>query len=86
MFEMMNQNQISMRELFSDEFISSHSKFESLAQFMQATGFELQTQKDLVKISPKQWNDFTKNHTQFNSFEEMKTAAIEQLVIKRLGE
>ena len=85
MFEMMNQNQISMQELFSNDFIASHSKFQSLAQFMKATGFKLQTQEDLAKITTQQWDDFTKANTQFKTFEEMKTAAIEQLVIKRLG-
>lgn len=76
-----SRQQLSFRELFPDTFIDESTDYHTLDEFLQKSGFPLQTQEDLARITTDMWDSHVKN---CSSFDEMKRAATDAWIEKQL--
>lgn len=73
---------VSLKKLFPDEFIISHSKYSNIFDFLAPT--EVTDQKSFDLWVETTADEYVKSHTDFDSWNEMcKTAAIAFMNIKK---
>jgi hypothetical protein len=79
-------------KLFPSNFLIIHSKFSTLDELFSSSGFLISSNEDLENIfknemEKKKFDQFIKNNTDFNNWEEMFKAAnneVETQIIKEL--
>lgn len=69
---------VSLRRLFSDQFITQHSKFSNADNFFGPTG--ISTQDSYEAWAETKADAYTKSNTDFSSWKEMLTAAAVEFV------
>lgn len=78
------EHEVSMEELFGEGFMSSCSKFSSFEEFLDASGYEVQSNEDFEKIPDDEWDDFVSSNTSYQSWKEMQEAAVAKYAEKQL--
>jgi hypothetical protein len=82
--EINGTNNVTFSELFSSSFLSMHSKFSSIDELFSASSFKISSQDDFEKIPQIELDNFIKNNTDFNDWEEMFNAAFADWTKKKL--
>lgn len=77
-------HEVKLGELFTPEFIQSHSKCSDLNGLFEAAGYNIQSIADIEAIDDAQWDAFIKENTDFENWQEMHSAAMADYVRKRL--
>jgi hypothetical protein len=78
------KNEVSFKELFTQEFIKGNTNFENLDDMFKKSGFEINSQEDFKKIPNEQWDSFISSNTKFKNWEEMLDAAVNVWTRKKL--
>lgn len=78
------EHQVSFEELFPGEFMRRHTNFESIAEMLEAGGFEVKTTEDFKKIPDAEWDAFISKRTRFANWKEMQGTAAKQYFAKKL--
>lgn len=71
-------------ELFTPEFMSKHTKYASIEDFLKNSPANIVTQEEFDKRDKEKFDAFIKENTDFNNWEEFKQAAGYQLAKKEL--
>lgn len=79
------KHQVSLTELFHPEFISSCSKFSTVEELFDASGFKIESQEDFQAIPDAEWDAFIKSHTVYENWLEMQKIAAAQWTKRKLG-
>ena len=79
------EHSVPINELFYDEFMLRNTDFSSIDDMFAASGFKVETSDDFAAIPDDEWDAFVKARTRFESWEEMKKAAVQQWAAGRLG-
>lgn len=69
---------LKLKDLFTTDFITKNTKFASLDDMFNSSGFVIESQEDFDKIPYDEWNNFIKNHTNFSSWEEILQTAYKE--------
>lgn len=83
--EVDGSHELSLSELFPDYFMLRFTQFSTMEEMFESSGFEITTQQDFENIPEDKWDIFIETHTQFVSWEEMKQAAANEWVRKKMG-
>lgn len=75
---------VSMTELLSPEFVSSHTKFANADEMFEASGFKLDSQDDFAAIPDAEWDEFIRSISSFPDWQSMLGAAGSAWVAKKL--
>ena len=75
---------VSFRDLFPDSFIRNHSKFSSIDDILEQSGFRCETQKDFDAIDEPRLDNFICENTDFESWDAMKQAANVEYVKRKI--
>lgn len=67
--------QVTLVELMPSQFISNCSRFNSLEEFFEASGFKIDSQEDFAAIPDDEWDIFIKENTTYENWSEMQQAA-----------
>jgi hypothetical protein len=78
------EHSIPFTELFNDEFMLRNTDFPSIDALFEASGFEISGAEDFAAIPDAEWDAFVVNTTRFTSWEEMKSAAAQEWVVRRM--
>jgi hypothetical protein len=78
-------HEVPLSELLHRSFMSGCSRFGSLEEMFQASGFEVNSPDDFKAIPDDKWDVFIKNNTSFGSWREMLDAAVRGWTVKKLG-
>lgn len=78
-------NEVKLVDLFTPEFIQSHSKCSDLNGLFEAAGYNIQSIEDIEAIDDAQWDAFIKENTDFDNWQEMRSQALAGYVRKRLN-
>jgi hypothetical protein len=78
-------HQVPLSELFPPEFMQRHSKFDSLQDLFEASGFTIESAEDFAAIPPDQLDDFIRSSTSFASWKEMKRKGTEKWAAREMG-
>ncbi len=76
---------IPLPELLNPEFISECSKFDSVEDMFNSSGYKIKNQEDFAEIPSDQWDDFIKTNTSHESWKAMLGAAVQNWTAKKLG-
>jgi DNA primase catalytic subunit len=79
--EELTKRTFTLREVLTDDFISRHTQFKTLDEFLAAGGFQ---RPEEIAIGP-QWDQLIARHTQFANWDELKQAAMLDLANRHLS-
>jgi hypothetical protein len=66
---------VTLPELMNETFIASCSKFSSVNDLFEASGFKLETKEDFAAVPEDEWDDFIQSNTSYENWQEMQKAA-----------
>ena len=72
-------------ELLTATFMVGCSRFNSAEELFKASGFKIDSQKDLEAIPDIEWDAFIKQNTTFGNWQEMLSAAAANWTKGKLG-
>ncbi|MGV3518725.1 hypothetical protein [Luteitalea sp.] len=76
---------VSFDELFPPEFMREHTDFTEIGEFIEASGYEVNSTEDFKRIPDAEWDAHVAARTTFRSWEEMQRQAGQEYVARRLG-
>lgn len=79
------EHSVSLETLFPNEFISDHTDFATLEEFLASSEFELSSQEAFEAIPDEAWDEFVKSASDFSSWQEMMESAVVLWVSSNLG-
>lgn len=82
--EISGTHSYSLKEMFPDDFLHKHTKFSSISDFFEATGFKLDSQDDLKNLDETALDKFVSENSDFDSWESMKRQAGVELLEKKI--
>ena len=69
--ELEGENSVSFEELFSPSFLNKYTKFSSIYDMFNKSGFTVNNQDDFKKIPDDKWDKFIVENSQFSSWQDM---------------
>lgn len=66
---------IPLSSLFTDDFIAKYTNFKSFNEFLNNGNYSMNSQEDLQKINPLEFDQYISDNTQFDSWTEMYKAS-----------
>lgn len=82
--ELEEENEIPFSELFDVSFMREHTPHSDFEAFLEAGGFEVETQEDFEAIPEAELDEHIRETTELESWEEMQNAATEAWVADQL--
>ncbi|GJG89618.1 hypothetical protein tb265_47990 [Gemmatimonadetes bacterium T265] len=79
------EHQVTLPELFPDEFMLRNTEFPSIGAMLEASGYKVDSSEDFAAIPEADWDTFIASRTRFASWEEMKRTAATAWTRQRLG-
>ncbi len=76
--------EVSFNDLFPPAFMERHTQFKSIDEMVEKSPFTVESQEDFEKIPDNKWDEFIRNTTSFQSWEEMMSKAGEEFFSKAL--
>lgn len=83
--ELDGDNEIPFNELFPSNFISTHTDYSSMEDFVSASGLDFSNQEAFEAIEESVLDNFVASHSTFDSWKDMLSSASERWVAKKLG-
>lgn len=80
--EEVNGNQ-DITDIFTPDFMSRNSRFSSIEEFFEESSFDVNTQEDFEAVPETEIDRFTKDNTDFDSWESFKTEAGKQFALEK---
>lgn len=84
MQELSKKTEIKLTELMSPSFVSGCSKFATIEDLFDASGFVVESPADFAAIPDEAWEEFIVENTSFNSWNEMQQKAMEYYTKQQL--
>jgi hypothetical protein len=79
------EHNVPVAEVLTPAFLSKCSRFQSVGELFEASGFNVKSQEDFAAIPDDKWDDFIKKNTTYSSWQEMLNAAGAEWVKNQLG-
>ena len=79
------QNQVPFSDLFTQTFMAKYTTCSSIDELFEQGGIAVDSQEGFECIPEEQLDQVVATHTRFTTWEEMKRAAGEEWVKRRLG-
>jgi hypothetical protein len=79
------KHNIPIKELLSPEFVSKHTKFATVEDMFNASGFKIENQEDFSAIPDDKWDDFIHSTSSFENWKAMLDQAAKDWTVKKLG-
>ena len=75
---------IPLDELLTAGFLAKHSRFLSVDELFEASGFRVESAEDFASIPDDEWERFVQQNTTFATWEDMLSAAGTEWAQKKL--
>lgn len=76
---------VAISEVLTEVFVAKHTKFPSVGEMFDASGFQIRSENDFSAIPDNEWDDFIRAISDYDSWASMLTAAKKEWVVKKLG-
>ena len=83
--EIDGENQVQFSEMFPDFFMMRNTNFSTINEMFDKSGFILNKQEDLDNIPAEKLDQFVKDNTEFETWDEMKQAAGKEWIQRKFG-
>lgn len=74
----------TFKELFNDEFVSQHTRFSNISDFLEPSGLDFSSQEAFRNIDTNALDKYISENSNFSSWEEMKSVAGKQIIEKQI--
>ncbi|WP_454121903.1 hypothetical protein [Kosakonia sp. Marseille-Q7440] len=68
--------EITLEQMLNSAFLAKCSRFHSLEELFEASGFKIETVEDFQAIPEEEWEAFITQNTTYSSWEEMQLTAL----------
>lgn len=75
MNDLSNTQAVPLTEIMNESFIAACSKFSSLEELIEASGFKVESKEDFEAIPNDEWEAFICSNTSYESWLEMQQCA-----------
>lgn len=79
------ENTVSFDELFTPEFMQTYTEYNSIDSFFGQSRWTVETQDDFKHIPEDDFDRYVDDHTGFNSWEAMLSAAAREWTTRQLS-
>lgn len=79
------KNEVSWDELFDNSFMAKHTKYQTIQELIDNSGFKIESDQDFSNIPDEEWDSYIQKVTEFGSWEDMQGTATEKYIIKQMG-
>jgi hypothetical protein len=79
------EHELTLDELFPDEFMLRNTEFPSFGALVEASGFTVETAEDFAAIPDHAWDQHIRLHSRFATWDEMQQVAAENWALRQLG-
>ena len=79
------KNSVSTTELFQSDFMQTYSEFESIQEFFEESPWTVESEADFGSIPEDTFDAYVDDHTGFDSWETMLSAAAREWVGRELA-
>lgn len=69
------EHSIPISELFTPDFMQTHSETETFEAFLEASPWSVETEDDFKSIPEDEWDDYVEAHTVFKDWDAMLSTA-----------
>ncbi|WP_236804723.1 hypothetical protein [Bacillus cereus] len=83
--ELEGKQTVPLSVLFNDSFMKKYTKFDNLDELFENSAFEVENDEDFAKIPDAEWDQYIKEVTNFENWQEMMSEAAEIYALKKLG-
>ncbi|WP_142976474.1 hypothetical protein [Enterococcus faecium] len=83
--EMDGEHSVPMSELFTNDFVSANTKFSSIEEFFEVSGFDCSSEESFAAIPDDQMDAFVSDNTNFDTWSDFMSAAAKKYTAKKLG-
>ena len=77
-------DRISFADLFPSSFVSEHTRFETMEELFQSSGFKVDSEDDLKAIPDNEWEQHIIENTKFDSWLDMQKTAFNSVISNKL--
>lgn len=74
----------TFKEIFNDDFVSSHTKYSNISDFLEASGLDFSSQEAFQNIDIEKLDKYISENSDFVSWEEMKSVAGKLITKKQI--
>ena len=78
------ENSVSFAELFPEDFMQTYTEFESIQAFFDASPWTVDNEADFERIPEDAFDSYVDEHTGFNTWEAMLSAAAREWISRQL--
>ena len=78
-------HELSMSELFTKDFMTTYTDFDSIQELFEASPWTVESQENFEQIPVDEFDEFVDEYTGFNSWEVMLSAAGREWVTRQLA-
>lgn len=78
-------HEVPLSQLLNPTFLKACSRFSSVDEMFQASGFKIESGEDFKSIPEGEWNTFVKTNTSFDGWTQMLESASADWTKKQLG-
>jgi hypothetical protein len=82
--EIDGKHSVPMPEVLTDSFVSEHTKFSSLNELLETSGFDAESAEDFEAIPDEPWDDYISSVSCFNSWQDMLESACAKWATSKL--
>lgn len=83
--ELVDNRSVPLEEVFTEGFMTAHTRFGSIDDFLEAGGFVIETDADFEAIPREALDPYVHEATSFDSFQQMLDKAVGEYIMRRLG-
>jgi len=69
--ESLKEQEVSFNELFPSSFMMKYTQFRTINEMVERSPFEIESEEDFRNIPDKEWDNYVKEKTSFQSWNEM---------------
>jgi len=82
--ESLKKQEVSFNELFPSAFMMKYTQFKTINEMVEKSPFKVESGEDFKNIPDKEWDDYVKGKTSFQSWNEMMGKAGEEYLGKKV--
>jgi hypothetical protein len=76
---------VPMVEILTPSFLSRYTRFSSMEEMFEASGFDIKTKQDFAAIPDGKWDEFIRSVSSFPDWKAMLQEATKTWTAKQLG-
>jgi hypothetical protein len=76
---------VGFGELFNESFMAKYTNFSTIDEFFDYSPFKIEIEEDFDNINPEELDQYVRDYSRFEDWEDMKGTAGTEWVAKQLG-